>query len=208
MFRAVILPVWSSLLVLLAIPAIAISPESGEKRGGVSVSTLSAQIPEGVEGTYVPHPEARAAISRLLSPYCPGLMLDQCPSDAARILRDSIHALALQGWNSDAIEAWMLSNHGEQYRAVPKRSGAGLLAWLLPPLALLLGLGGVGAVLRRFVGKGRAEGEATLAAAGTGGGAGLTGAQAGSAVALPSGDQEARLREAIQDLEFSEDPVY
>jgi cytochrome c-type biogenesis protein CcmH/NrfF len=160
---------------------------------------LSAQIPEGVEGTYVPHPEARAAISRLLSPYCPGLMLDQCPSDAARILRDSIHGLALQGWNSDAIEAWMLSNHGEAYRAVPKRSGAGLLAWLLPPIALLLGLGGLGVALRRFVRK-----DAPSVA----GAAAPDASTASSTPDLPSGDQEARLREAIQDLEFSEDPVY
>jgi cytochrome c-type biogenesis protein CcmH/NrfF len=163
---------------------------------------LSAQIPEGVEGTYVPHPEARSAISRLLSPYCPGLMLDQCPSDNARILRDSIHALALQGWNSDAIEAWMLSNHGEEYRAVPKRSGAGLLAWLFPPLALLFGLGGVGMALRHFLRKDAPQ-ISGAEAAGEGG--------AGSpspSPSLPSGDQEARLREAIQDLEFSEDPVY
>jgi cytochrome c-type biogenesis protein CcmH/NrfF len=160
---------------------------------------VAAQIPEGVEGTYVPHPEARTAISRLLSPYCPGLMLDQCPSDNARILRDSIHGLALQGWNADAIEAWMLSNHGEEYRAVPKRSGAGLLAWILPPIALLLGLGGLGVALRRFV---RKEVPDTALAAAS------EASVAASTPALPSGDQEARLREAIQDLEFSEDPVY
>lgn len=194
MFRTLILSAVSSLVFLLFLPGLSAFP-AGEPHVWGS-SALSAQIPEGIEGTYVPHPEARAAISRLLSPYCPGLMLDQCPSDNARILRDSIHALALQGWNSDAIEAWMLSNHGEEYRAVPKRSGAGLLAWILPPLALLFGLGGVGAVLRRFVRKDEEIERVTESEV------------VAKKDSLPSGDQEARLREAIQDLEFSEDPVY
>jgi len=178
---------------------------------------LGAQIPEGVEGTYRPHPEAEKAVSRLLSPFCPGLMLTQCPAEASRILRDSIHALALDGWNAEALEAWMLGNHGEEYRAVPKRSGAGLLAWLFPPLALLAGLGVVGWALRSFVWGRNSEnagpaGDAVGDAVGDGDPAVLTGREApdasGSPGDLPSDEEELRLREAIRDLEFSEDPVY
>jgi cytochrome c-type biogenesis protein CcmH/NrfF len=178
---------------------------------------LGAQIPEGVEGTYRPHPEAEKAVSRLLSPFCPGLMLTQCPAEASRILRDSIHALALDGWNAEALEAWMLANHGEEYRAVPKRSGTGLLAWLFPPLALLAGLGVVGWALRSFV-WGRKSGHAGPAGDGVGDAVGvgdpavLAGREAsngsGSPGDLPSDEEELRLREAIRDLEFSEDPVY
>ncbi|TVP50783.1 MAG: hypothetical protein EA350_00410 [Gemmatimonadales bacterium] len=168
---------------------------------------LGAQIPEGVEGTYRPHPEAEKAVSRLLSPFCPGLMLTQCPAEPSRILRDSIHALALAGWNAEALEAWMLANHGEEYRAVPKRSGAGLLAWLFPPLALLAGLGVVGWVLRSFVwGRNAVPAGAAGDAAGEGGATAPDGS--GSSGDLPSDDEELRLREAIRDLEFSEDPVY
>ncbi len=155
---------------------------------------LGAQIPEGVEGTFRPHPEADKAISRLLSPFCPGFMLSQCPAAESLALRDSIQALALAGWNADALEAWMLGNHGQEYRAVPQRSGAGLLAWFLPPLALLVGAGLVGVVLRRLRPGGASEPEAVPAAA-------------GPADPLDA-DTEERLREAIRDLEFSEDPVY
>lgn len=160
-------------------------------------SPLEGQIPEGVEGTFRPHPEAEKAISRLLSPFCPGFMLSQCPAAESLALRDSLQAFALQGWNADALEAWMLSRHGEEYRAVPKRSGAGLLAWILPPMALLLGLGGVGVALRRFLGhRGGDEAEGGVED-------GLP-----STAPLPSADEETRLREALRDLEFSEDPVY
>lgn len=167
-----------------------------------SGASLVAQIPEGVDGTFRPHPEAEKAISRLLSPFCPGFMLSQCPASESLALRDSLQALALQGWNAEALEAWMLSRHGEEYRAVPKRSGLGLLAWVFPPLALLAGLGLLGTALRRFLRPAGAEGatgDAALAPA-------MAGAATGSA--LPSSEEEARLREAIRDLEFSEDPVY
>jgi cytochrome c-type biogenesis protein CcmH/NrfF len=191
--------------LLLLLLALFLVPLAGAER-------LEAQIPEGVEGTFRPHPEAEKAISRLLSPFCPGFMLSQCPAAESLALRDSIQALALEGWNADALEAWMLSRHGEEYRAVPQRSGAGLLAWILPPLALLLGMGAVGAALRKLRGEGP-EGS------GAGGGEALAGGAQGQGEggaedsASPGSDPddpevEARLREAIRDLEFSEDPVY
>lgn len=87
-----------------------------------------------------PHPEGDAAIDRLRSPYCPGMMLETCPSPQAKLLRDSIQALAWEGASSDSLVAWMLANHGEEYRAVPQARGSGLWAWLMPPLALLGGI--------------------------------------------------------------------
>jgi cytochrome c-type biogenesis protein CcmH/NrfF len=167
--------------------------------GLLGAAPLAAQIPDGVDGTFRPHPEAEKAISRLLSPFCPGFMLSQCPAAESLALRDSIQALALQGWNADALEAWMLANHGESYRAVPQRSGAGLLAWLLPPVALLFGAGVVGSVLRRRSGEAAPlpTGEHPAAEG-----------SAAPAEGEPDPETEARLREAIRDLEFSEDPVY
>ena len=119
---------------------------------GFASAPLSAQIPDGVEGAFQPHKEAEKAISGLLSPYCPGLMLEVCPSATAAALRDSIQALALQGRTSKELVAWMLGNHGEKYRAIPERSGAALWAWLMPPLAILFGLLSVILVVRRLRG--------------------------------------------------------
>jgi cytochrome c-type biogenesis protein CcmH/NrfF len=82
---------------------------------------------------------ADAAISRIRSPYCPGLMLEVCPSSQAEGLRDSIRVMAAQGRSAEAIVEDVLARHGEEWRAVPKRSGAGLLAWLIMPLALVVG---------------------------------------------------------------------
>jgi len=92
--------------------------------------------------------EARRAIGQLRSPYCPGLMLEVCPSEPAVLLRDSIRQMALDGHDSDEIVEWMLTNHGEQWRAVPRWAGWGMWAWILPPAVLIIGAGVLIGVLR------------------------------------------------------------
>jgi cytochrome c-type biogenesis protein CcmH len=84
---------------------------------------------------------ARDAVSRLRSPYCPGLMLDVCPSAQAALLRDSIHAFAAQGASADELVEWMIARHGEEWRALPPKRGWGVWAWIAPPAVLLLGAG-------------------------------------------------------------------
>lgn len=119
------------------------------------------------------HPEAREAISKLRSPFCPGLMLEVCPSLDAQLLRDSLDAQARDGTSADSLVERMVAAYGEEYRAFPKRTGTGLLAWAVPPAGLLVGLGLVVVALRRLRGSAQArtgegltsEEEARLAAA-------------------------------------------
>ena len=129
------------------------------------------------------HPEASEAISKLRSPYCPGFMLEVCPSREAEALRDSIQMGAVEGLSADSLVEWMIAGHGEEYRAFPKRSGAGLLAWAAPPAALLMGLALVVVVLRRLRGR-----ETAVAVAG-----GIT------------EEEQARLDEALAELEAMEE---
>ncbi|HYW10733.1 MAG TPA: cytochrome c-type biogenesis protein CcmH [Longimicrobium sp.] len=82
---------------------------------------------------------ADEAIGRLRSPFCPGLMLEVCPTTTADALRDSIRGMAAEGQGVKQIVEGVLARHGEEWRAVPKRSGAGLLAWLVLPFVLLGG---------------------------------------------------------------------
>jgi cytochrome c-type biogenesis protein CcmH len=92
---------------------------------------------------------AERAIGEVRSPYCPGLMLEVCPSPEAGALRDSMRALATEGMSQAELVEWMIANHGEEWRAVPRRSGRGIFAWIIPPLFLVAGAGLVVARLRR-----------------------------------------------------------
>lgn len=161
--------------------------------GGAGAGALHAQdppvqAPAAADDPVRPHPEAEKAISRLRSPYCPGLMLEICPSEPAEILRDSIQMLARQGMGADSLVEWMLANHGEEWRGMPRASGMGLWAWLAPPLFLLLGLAAVVIVLRRL--RGGAVGSDVTAAA--------------EAPEVTDVDRE-RLHAAIQEMEEREE---
>jgi cytochrome c-type biogenesis protein CcmH len=110
-----------SVLLLAALALLATGPAAAQTRPGEAA--------------------AQEAIGQIRSPYCPGLMLEVCPSPPAELLRDSIRALAAAGRPADEIVEDVLARHGEEWRAVPKRSGFGIWAWILPPAVLLLGVG-------------------------------------------------------------------
>ncbi|MFC1791149.1 cytochrome c-type biogenesis protein CcmH [Gemmatimonadota bacterium] len=124
--------------------------------GGVALFLLLPLVPAGAQQVPVldepiqPHPEGEAAINQLRSPFCPGLMLEVCPTAQAKLLRDSLQMMAWDGASSDSLVAWMLATHGEEYRAVPLTRGTGLFAWVMPPLALLAGLLIVALALKHF----------------------------------------------------------
>ncbi|MGA1190906.1 MAG: cytochrome c-type biogenesis protein [Bdellovibrionota bacterium] len=77
----------------------------------------------------------------ILSPYCPGRLLKDCPSSAARDLKLNIKKQILTGKTSEEILHALLDEYGEEMRAAPKAQGIGLLAWVVPGLFLILGLG-------------------------------------------------------------------
>jgi len=115
----------------------------------LSPAPVSAQV---VDTTMV-HPEARSAIDRLWSPYCPGLMLEVCPSPGGAMLRASIDSMARAGLSGDSIVELVVAEYGEAYRAEPKREGISGLAWYVPPAALVIGLAIVAGVLARRRGR-------------------------------------------------------
>lgn len=146
---------------------------------------LSAQVGPSFEGSV--HPEAREAIDGLWSPYCPGLMLEVCTSQGGAAMRDSIQIMAENGLSGDSIIEYWVAEFGEKYRAEPRFSGAGIWAWLLPPLVGLAGLGLALSVLAR---RRRA-------------------APGGPApVDAPTDEQQARLADALARLDREEAPDF
>jgi cytochrome c-type biogenesis protein CcmH/NrfF len=93
---------------------------------------------------------ARAAheLSReLMSPYCPGRTLADCPSPDAGAVRDEIREALRGGESVDSIRARIESRFGAQVIGVPTT----LLGWLLPIVALAAGALVLVLALRRAV---------------------------------------------------------
>jgi cytochrome c-type biogenesis protein CcmH len=163
-------------LLLLAVGAgLGATRELSAQQGGPDAAASS--------GPYRRHPEAQKAIDQIKSPYCIGFMLEVCSSSQGAALRDSIETLADQGWAADSIVDWVLANHGEQYLALPRREGKALIAWVVPPLAILIGFTMVIVALRQMR-RSRAEPP--------------------PAHDLSSAEEE-KLRQALRELEAEED---
>lgn len=91
---------------------------------------------------------ARAAheLSReLMSPYCPGRTLADCPSPDAGAVRDEIREALRAGESSDSIRARIEERFGARVVGVP----TSLLGWMLPILLLVAGAVVLVLVLRR-----------------------------------------------------------
>lgn len=81
----------------------------------------------------------KAITHHLMSPFCPGLLLADCPSGDAQVLREEVAARVAKGESSSSIENDLAARYGDAIRTEPALTGIGLLAWLGPPLAALIG---------------------------------------------------------------------
>jgi cytochrome c-type biogenesis protein CcmH/NrfF len=74
-----------------------------------------------------------------MSPFCPGLTLHDCPSEAAADLRARIETWAREGRSRTEIMTRLRDEYGPSVAAAPEPRGPGLVAWLLPLAAVVAG---------------------------------------------------------------------
>lgn len=100
-----------------------------------------------------PEDLANRIAGEIMSPYCPGVSLHDCPSAAALDLRADIESWARQGMTRDEIIGRLEAEFGPTIVGVPARSGGGLLVWLLPAAVLATGLAAAFVLSRRWTGR-------------------------------------------------------
>lgn len=76
----------------------------------------------------------------VMSPFCPGRVLRDCPSSAAAELKGKIRQQLEEGKSDQEIMDQLVVIYGDGIHAVPSFYGFDLLAWVLPGVFLLLGL--------------------------------------------------------------------
>jgi len=76
---------------------------------------------------------------QVMSPFCPGLALSECPSPQAEQLRQWIIAQEQAGAGRAETEQRLYEVWGDQLRHSPRPQGIGILAYAVPGAAILLG---------------------------------------------------------------------
>lgn len=90
-----------------------------------------AQDPPDAEAAVI-ETQAHQLFNTLMSPFCPGRLLSNCPSSAAEDLRNDIRAQLSEGATAEEITNALYAAYGDEVRAMPEASGFGLLAWVMP----------------------------------------------------------------------------
>lgn len=97
-----------------------------------------------------PEIDSQRLYIELMSPFCPGRSLKDCPSGQAAELKEQILSELKSGKSPDAITSEMVSKYGEDILATPSTaSGTGVMFWAAPLVFLVIG----GAIVLLFVRK-------------------------------------------------------
>ena len=92
-----------------------------------------------------------ALAADLRCPACQGESVADSRSPIAASMREAIAAQHAAGRSPDEIRAYFVERYGPEVLAVPPARGLGLLLWVVPALALLLGLAAMTRRLHRVV---------------------------------------------------------
>ena len=82
----------------------------------------------------------------VMSPFCPGRTLADCPSPDAAALREQIRAMLQDGVSEERVRSQLREQYGDIVVGVPR----GAVGWALPGVLLALGVGVLIYALRRL----------------------------------------------------------
>jgi cytochrome c-type biogenesis protein CcmH/NrfF len=103
-----------------------------------AAAAISLLLVAPISVAEAPQDVANSISEHVMSPFCPGVTLHDCPSDNAIALRAQIARWARRGWTRQQIMAKLMAEYTD-IQAVPADRGASLLVWLLPAIAIVAG---------------------------------------------------------------------
>jgi cytochrome c-type biogenesis protein CcmH len=93
--------------------------------------------------------EAAKVFGEVMSPFCPGKLIADCPSPAAMELREEIKERIAGGASAADIRQELYTTYGEKVRAAPTMEGFDVAAWLVPPVVVVVGAAALLVWIRR-----------------------------------------------------------
>ena len=84
----------------------------------------------------------------LMCPVCPAETIDQAQVEISFQMRAVVRQMLAEGQSRDAILAFFVERYGPDILAAPPKSGVNLVAWILPAVGVLAGVGGLYFIIR------------------------------------------------------------
>lgn len=99
--------------------------------------------------------EAQAIDKMIMCPVCPAETIDQAQVEISFQMRAVVREMLVQGRSREEILDYFVDRYGADILAAPPKSGANLLAWILPIAGVAAALVGVFFVIRAMTGRQR-----------------------------------------------------
>ena len=120
---------------------------------GLSVLTAMAVAQAGPLHAQTPEPaysesEAQGIDRMIMCPVCPAETIDQAQVQISFQMRQVVREMLGQGSSRDEILDFFVERYGKDILAAPPKSGANLVAWLLPVGGVAAGLVAVYLIIR------------------------------------------------------------
>ena len=114
----------------------------------VLMATASAS-----KGAAASEPELiyKELVNTIMSPVCPGKILQACPSAEGAQLRQLVRRKAFEGESKEQIIRYFVEVYGPEVMPTPPAEGFFLTAWGLPFAVILAGIGVVFVLVRAWV---------------------------------------------------------
>ena len=84
--------------------------------------------------------DVNAVAKQLYCPVCENIPLDVCPTQACEEWRELIRLKLSEGWSETQIKDYFVEQYGDRVLATPPATGFNWLVYIVPPLAILLGV--------------------------------------------------------------------
>ncbi len=80
---------------------------------------------------------AQSIDKSLICPVCPGETIDQAQVQLAQQMKAVVRDKLSEGWTREQILQFFVDRYGESVLAAPPKEGFNLIAWVVPPVAIL-----------------------------------------------------------------------